>query len=164
MRQLLTLPLLLLCGFAAHAAECPADTDAPCNISEARVLSSGIAYRLELRETRLDAAVHGNRYPSGYWGADGKYPDTHIAALSLILDNAEIGIPAKLYSDLGNLEVARVRENQNAVVLELRGGKDHAAFYATYVFIDGVLRKRTVRSSLEPDKVWEKTTFNAPSP
>ena len=112
----------------------------------------------------FDAAAQGQRHPAGFWGAHGSYPDTHVAALTLVLDNTEIAIPAKIYSDLGNVRIAEIKENRNAVVLVLRGGADEAAYYATYVFVDGVLRKRTVRSSLMPDRVWEKTTFNAPLP
>ena len=164
MRNLLFILPLLLCSIGTHAAECQLTAETPCTISEARVLPSGMAYKLELREANLDAAAHGNRFPSGYWGADGHYPDTRVVALSLVLGNSEIGIPVKIFSDLGNLSSAEIKENQNAVVLVLRGGEAEAEFYATYVIIDGVVRKRTVRSNLRPGQVWEKTTFNAPVP
>lgn len=164
MRNLLTAWPLLLCSAGIHAAQCPPDDSAPCELSEARVLPSGIAYQLELREQTLDADAYGRRYPSGFWGADGHYPQTQVAALSLALDNTEIGIPAKIYTDLGNIDSAEIRENANAVVLVLRGGEAEAGYYATYVFIEGVVRKRTVRSTLRPDRVWEKTSFNAPVP
>ena len=162
-KSLLTWPLLACC-FGSHAAQCPPDTGKPCEISEARVLPSGIAYRLELREARLDPETYGKRYPSGFWGADGDYPATRVTSLSVVLDNTDIGIPAKIYTDLGNIQAAEIKENQNAVVLVLRGGKAEAGFYATYVFIEGVVRKRTVRSSSRPDHAWEKTTFSAPIP
>jgi hypothetical protein len=164
MRYLLFTWSLLICSFGIHAAQCPPGDTAPCAFSEARVLPSGIAYRLELRETELNADIYGRRFPSGFWGADGNYPETQVVALTLVLDNTEIGIPAKIYTDLGNIKGAEIRENKNAVVLVLHGGEAQAEFYATYVFIDGVVRKRTVRSRLQPDRIWEKTSFNAPNP
>ena len=121
-KSLLTWPLLACC-FGSHAAQCPPDTGKPCEISEARVLPSGIAYRLELREARLDPETYGKRYPSGFWGADGDYPATRVTSLSVVLDNTDIGIPAKIYTDLGNIHAAEIkRAEMLSMTLNTIGG------------------------------------------
>ncbi len=97
---------------------------------------------------------------TGYWGAGGAYPSTYIKTLSLVVGKLNFSLPSKAYSDLGNLYLADVKENQFGIVLIVKGGDADASYYATFVFNEGRLRKRTVRSSAQPDLVWEKMSFS----
>ena len=162
MRLLPLLLPLLLASAGLRAEQCLTDTEDPCKIVIEDTLPTGRSFRLDLTATRLDAENPGSGNRLGYWGENGGYPATYVNRLSLVVAEVEVSIPAKTYLDLGNVNFAEVRENPNAVVLIVKGGEDVSSYYATFVFIDGITRKRTVRSSAHPDKIWEKTTFPKP--
>ena len=154
--------ILLLVSINLKAEVCQSDSEAPCTLMIEKELPSGKVYRLDISETRLEVNQSGQNDESGYWGANGKFPATQVSQLSLSIDEELIIIPSKVYTDLGNLTFAEVKENEAAIVLVLKGGKAEAAYYSTYVFYDKQLRKRTVRSSEQPGQVWEKTSFSEP--
>ncbi len=87
---------------------------------------------------------------TGYWGAKGKFPANNINNISLVVEKSKLSIPSKIYSDLGNLMLAEVKENKHAIVLIVKGGEASASYYATFVFADYKIRKRTVRSNESP--------------
>jgi hypothetical protein len=155
--------LLFFAFFEAQAEMCSSGSEHPCAVKIESSLPLGRPYKLEIMENALVAETSSNNEATGYWGANGAYPVTHIKKLSLTVNNKEFWIPVKAYADLGNITTAEVKENQHAIVLIVKGGLASDAYYATFVFIDGKMRKRTVRSETMPDQLWEKTTFHEPA-
>ena len=153
---------LLLMSFNLQAELCHSDFKEPCSLLIEKVLPSGKSYKLEISEAHLAIKHPGQIEGTGYWGANGRFPATHVNKLSLRIDGESVRVPLKVYSDLGNLTFAEVKENEAAIVLVVKGGDAASAYYATYVFYDKQLRKRTVRSSEQPGQVWEKTSFSEP--
>lgn len=158
----LSVILIFIC-FEAHAEQCGPGNERPCSIEIEDSLSFGRRYKLEIIEAMLQVDKLSNDEATGYWGANGAYPATYIKKLSLIVEESKFWIPAKAYSDLGNLNAAEVKENQHGIVLIVLGGNAAGAYYATFVFIDSKMRKRTVRAKAFPDQLWEKTTFHEPA-
>ncbi|MFT5502782.1 MAG: hypothetical protein ACI8XC_000487 [Gammaproteobacteria bacterium] len=155
--------LLFFVFLEAHAEMCSPEGERPCSIEVENILPPGKPYKLEIIEAMLVVEKSSNGDATGYWGANGSYPTTYIEKLSLTVENSKFWIPTKAYSDLGNISMAEVKENQHAIVLIVRGGQASDSYYATFVFIDGKMRKRTVRSVALPDQLWEKTTFHGPT-
>jgi hypothetical protein len=154
--------LLFFAFFEAQAKMCSPGSEHPCVVKIESTLPLGRPYKLEIMEALLIAETSNNDEATGYWGANGAYPTTHIKKLSLTVENSKLWIPVKAYADLGNITMAEVKENQHAIVLIVKGGLASDAYYATFVFIDGKMRKRTVRSEMAPDQLWEKTSFHEP--
>jgi len=153
-------PLLLLIAISNTLAEqCQPDTTRLCSIVAEDILPSGKTFKLEITEAPLKVENSVNEGHTGYWGANGKYPATYINKLSLVVEKSELSIPLKVYTDLGSLYFAEVKENEHAIVLIVKGGKASASYYATFVFVDDKIRKRTVRSDKNPDLLWEKNIF-----
>jgi hypothetical protein len=152
--------LLLFVFVEAHAETCKPDIKKLCSIEIENTLPLGRPFKLEITEAMLVVEKSNNVDPTGYWGANDNFPITYIKKLSLSVENSKFWIPVKAYSDLGNITMAEVKENQHAIVVIIRGGLASDAYYATFVFIDGKMRKRTVRSEQLPDQQWEKTTFS----
>ena len=160
---LLSIPcVLIFVGFEIQAGQCNPDTNQPCTIALENTLPSGKTYKLEIIEALLPVENSSSDDFTGYWGASGAYPATYINQLSLDVDQAKIKLPAKAYSDLGNISAAEVKENQFGIVLIVRGGDAAGSYYATFVFVDNRIRKRTVRADARPDQLWEKTSFSEP--
>jgi len=153
-------PLLLLIAISSTQAEqCHPGMDGLCKIVVEDTLPSGKTLQLEITEAPVKVENSMSEEPTGYWGANGKYPATYINKLSLVIENSKMSIPLKLYTDLGNLYFAEVKENEHAIVLIVKGGEALASYYATFVFVDYRIRKRTVRSDQSPDQLWEKNLF-----
>lgn len=160
--KFLSVILIFVC-LEAQAEMCSPEGKRPCLIEIESTLPLGGPYKLEIIEAMLAVEKSGNDEATGYWGANGAYPATHINELSLVVGESKFWIPAKAYSDLGNINTAEVKENQHGIVLIVRGGDGSGSYYATFVFIDSKMRKRTVRAEALPDQLWEKTTFNEPT-
>ena len=155
---------MLLTGFSVHAAACAGSPEQACQISLESQLPSGTPYRLKVAESLInDPGLSQNQF-SGYWGAGGAIPVSRAVSIAFSVDGLRFHMPDKSFSDLGNLTAVEVKENQHAIVLVVNGGQSEQAYYATFVFIDGVLRKRTVRNKTAPGTVWEKTTYRQPNP
>jgi len=153
-------PLLLLIAISSSQAEqCQPGTDGLCRIVVEDILPSGKTFKLEITEAPLKVENSINEERTGYWGANGKYPATYINKLSLVVEKSKLSIPLKVYTDLGNLYFAEIKENEHAIVLIVKGGEALASYYATFVFVDYKIRKRTVRSDESPDQLWEKNIF-----
>ena len=154
--------LLLIVAPGIQAEQCQTDTDQACKILVEGIFPSGKTFQLEISEAplKLDNSIGENR--TGYWGANGKYPASYIDKISLMVEESKLSIPSKIYADLGNLTFAEVKENEHAIILIVKGGEASAAYYATFVFADYKIRKRTVRSNKNPDLSWEKTSFHEP--
>ena len=163
MRTLVFL-LLATCSTGGYAAQCVSGGGSPCEISIEDNLPSGKSFQLTLDVELLGMDGLEAESATGYWGHSGKLPKTHIKRLQLSLDGKKVYIPRKVISDMGNVFHASMKENEHAVVMLIKGGSGPDAFYATYVIIDDVLRKRTVRSNEAPEQYWEKTTFKSPVP
>ena len=159
MRFLIILSIFI--SLEVEAGQCAPEAPRPCSIELENTLPSGKSYRLEIIEASLQVESSGNDEATGYWGAGGAYPSTTIDTISLVVEKSKFSLPPKTYSDLGEIKLAEVKENQYGIVLIVKGGDADDSYYATFVFIDGKVRKRTVRSSLLPDQLWEKTTFRA---
>jgi hypothetical protein len=147
----------------AHAEMCSHDGKRPCLIEIENTLPLGRPYKLEIIEAMLLVEKSSNDEATGYWGANGAYPATYIKKLSLIVGKSKLWTLTKAYSDLGNINLAEVKENQFGIVLIVRGGDASGSYYATFVFIDSKMRKRSVRAEALPDQLWEKTTFHEPT-
>ncbi len=153
--------LFAFISLGAQAGPCAPGAQRPCSIELENTLPSGKSYRLEIIEASLPVENSDDDEATGYWGAGGAYPFTYIDTISLVVEKSKFSLPPKTYSDLGQINLAEVKENQYGIVLIVKGGEADDSYYATFVFIDGKVRKRTVRSSLLPDQLWEKTTFRA---
>ena len=158
--KFLPLCFVLLC-VEALANECsPEPADRPCALVLENNLPSGKAYQLTVLEKWYDGNETSENDVSELWGANDAFPFSHIHSVSFIVDGSPLWLPSKAYTDLGNLTRAEVKENPHAMVLVVRGGAAADSYYATFVFINGKIQKRTVRSSQAPDQYWEKTIYH----
>ena len=156
------LPLLLLLALTnVYGEQCTSDINKPCEIVVVSALPSGKSFALRLVTETLNTQDSSGVKQTGFWGADGQIPETHVAQLSLSVESRDIDIPAKVYSDLGSVHSAETKENEHALVLIIKGGVDSSSYYAKFVISEGRLRKRTVRSQQNPNQIWEKTSFSA---
>lgn len=156
--RFLTIILAFLC-LEALANDCANEPGKPCTIEVESTLPSGKTYHLSIIEDLLGNSEDKPMVNTGYWGEGGAFPDTFIRSISLVVEGDSYWIPPKAYADLGNLNKVEVKENPHAIVLVVSGGKAAGPYYATFVFIDQKVRKRTVRSSRAPDRVWERTVY-----
>ncbi|MEM7561958.1 MAG: hypothetical protein AAF353_02790 [Pseudomonadota bacterium] len=156
--------LVPLTSPAVFAASCDFESAGLCRISIDDQLPSGKTFDISAEEERLSNSNQSGNNDSGYWGNGGATPDTRISKISLEVDGIAFHIPEKSYSDLGNITALEIKENQHAIVLVINGGQSDSAYYATFVFIDSALRKRTVRNKLHPGSLWEKTTYRELKP
>ena len=159
MRLLIVISIFI--SLEVAAGQCSPDAERPCSIELENTLPSAKSYRFEIKEANLQVESSGNDKATGYWGAGGAYPSTAIETISLVVESSKLSLPPKTYSDLGTINMAEVKENESAIVLVVKGGDVDDSYYATFVFIDDKVRKRTVRSSLLPAQLWGKTAFRA---
>ena len=113
--KFLSVILIFVC-VGAQAEMCSPDDKRPCLIEIENTLPLGRPYKLEIIEAMLTAEKSGNDETTGYWGANGAYPTTHVNKLSLVVGKSKFWIPTKAYSDLGNVNTAEVKENQHGIV------------------------------------------------
>jgi len=157
------LPLLLLLVVPGLQAEqCQTNSEGLCNIFIEDSLPSGKRFKLEVAEAPLKVESRVDQRRTGYWGANGGYPDSYIEKISLVVEQSKLSIPSKVFTDLGNLTFVEIKENEHAIAIIVKGGEASAAYYATFLFVDEKIIKRTVRSVENPDQLWERTAFYEP--
>jgi|WetSurMetagenome_2_1015567.scaffolds.fasta_scaffold620617_1 hypothetical protein len=148
--------MILIFSFAQDAfAE-----NVPFVFNETGKFPSGKSYSLKIEEHPFSKSPNTKPDDGSTWGIDGGYPLNVVKKFFLRLNEVEISIPRKYYSDICDISKVSIEEKQELVILKVKGGDGAGSFNAEYVFKNNRLIERMVRMGEFPDEVWEKTILH----
>ena len=152
MRIIIALLLLFECtlSFAGNK---------PFVFKETGQLPSGTRYAIEVSEIPFKRTPDTRPDDGSLWGIDGGYPETIVRRFSLQLNDKDVWIPWKLYSDICHVRKVLVRESNGSVLIDIMGGDAAGSYAAQYKFKNQRLVERMVRVGEFPKQVWEKTVL-----
>lgn len=97
-----------------------------------------------------------------YWGSDGRDGKTSLLVKSINIrrGKTKIYVPASAWTDLTNVNIARLSVSRRTVTLRLQGSDGGESYVAKLFIVGDAVVAREVRSSEFGKECWERTTYH----
>lgn len=122
------------------------------------LLPSGKSITVVFRERRCRRG-ECNEADSGVWGIDGGIPRVITEVFRVAINGKEFAIPEKFYKDLTNTHHLNVFEQEERVVVELKGGQAAGAYTARFLLGGMCGFERKVCGEV-CNEIWEQTIWH----
>jgi len=134
--------------------------DVSDKIIQSGKLDSGKSYSLEIKTSKFTIKPDSRKDDGSIWGIDGGYPRTKTDGLLFQIDGMPAYIPWKFYTDLTDIQTARVLEDDGFVKILIKGGDAAGSYDAEFRIKDMRLVERIVHVGEFYKEVWEKTILH----
>jgi hypothetical protein len=151
------LTTLAVLAFILFVSSAGAAESASFRHEKTYVLPSGKGISVVFRERQCRRG-ECNEADSGVWGIDGGIPRVITEVFRVTIDGKEFAVPEKFYRDLTNTRHLNVFEQDQRVVVELKGGQAAGAYTARFLLGGMCGFERKVCGEV-CNEIWEQTIW-----
>lgn len=156
--RILSIHKLLFLGFLAGSSWALAQSEArPFVHAKTYVLPSGTKVAVTFRE-RHCTGDECSEVDSGMWGIDGGIPPFVTETFIVLIDGERFVIPEKFYKDLTNTHSMQVSEQNERIIIEIKGGDATGAYTARF-FLGGMCGFERKICGEICNEMWERTIW-----